>query len=147
MNPEPHSEAARPWELFPHGADVGVRGRGESEAEAFENTARALTAVLVDPAEVRPEKTVRISCEAPDIETLLVDWLNALVYEMATRSMVFGEFRVSLSEGRLEGEARGEILDGLRHAPAVEIKGATYTALKVARDSDGLWTAECVLDV
>lgn len=147
MEKPSHANVAAHWELFPHGADVGVRGRGRSEAEAFENTARALTAVLVDPAEIRLEKTVRIACEAPDRETLLVDWLNALVYEMATRGMVFGEFRLALSDGHLKGEARGESLDRLRHAPAVEIKGATYTALKVAREADGLWTAECVIDV
>lgn len=143
----PDRDAAGRWELFPHGADVGVRGHGETEAVAFENAARALTAVLVDPGEVRSRETVRIVCEAPDRETLLVDWLNALVYEMATRGMVFGDFAVRLDDGRLEAEARGEPVDQVRHAPAVEIKGATYTALKVAREADGLWTAECVIDV
>jgi len=144
--PRAHDIAGR-WKLFPHGADVGVRGYGETEAAAFANAARALTSVLVDPGEVQPEEVVRIVCEAPDRETLLVDWLNALVYEMATRGMVFGDFRVRLADGRLEAEAWGEPVDRVRHAPAVEIKGATYTALKVARDPNGFWTAECVIDV
>jgi tRNA nucleotidyltransferase (CCA-adding enzyme) len=34
-----------------------------------------------------------------------------------------------------------------RHQPAVEVKGATYTALKVARDEQGRWVAQCVVDV
>jgi SHS2 domain-containing protein len=106
-----------------------------------------MTASMLDPAEVRTRETVRIACAAPDREILLVDWLNALVYEMAIRGMVFGEFSVNLSDGRLEAEARGERVDVSRHAPAVEVKGATYTELKVARGDDGIWTAQCVIDV
>lgn len=140
-------DTAPQWEHFPHDADIGVRGRGETLAIAFENAARALTAVLVDPAQVRPQQTVQIICDAPDRETLLVDWLNALVYEMATQGMVFGDFEVDLSDGHLEAKAYGEPVDRARHAPAVEIKGATYTALAVERECDGRWRAQCVVDV
>jgi len=135
------------WELFAHDADVGVRGRGRSLAEAFENAALAMTAAITDPATVRLAETVRIECAAPDPELLLVDWLNALVFEMATRGMVFGAFRVRLADGRLTAEATGETVDPARHAPAVEVKGATYTALQAAQDAHGLWTAQCVIDV
>lgn len=135
------------WELFPHDADIGVRGHGPSVAVAFENAAHAMMASMLDPAEVRTQETVQITCEAPDREILLVDWLNALVYEMATRGMVFGDFSVNLSDGHLEAEARGERIDVTRHVPAVEVKGATYTELKVACGDDGIWTAQCVIDV
>ncbi len=146
-SPSSAATAAGDWDLFPHDADIGVRGYGRSEAAAFENAARAMTASMIDPGEVGTRETVRIVCEAPDREMLLVDWLNALVYEMATRSMVFGDFSVSLSDGRLEAEARGEPIDIARHAPAVEVKGATYTELKVTRGDDGVWTAQCIIDV
>lgn len=135
------------WELFAHDADVGVRGRGATVESAFENAARALTAAIVEPGDVAPRETVRITCEAPDLELLLVDWLNALIYEMATRGMLFRDFRVRVTDGRLEAEAIGEPVDPARHAPAVEIKGATMTALRVAQAPDGAWTAQCVIDV
>jgi len=134
------------WEHFPHGADIGVRGYGSTREEAFENAALALTAVLTDPAGVAPREAVEIRCEAPDDELLLADWLNALVYEMSTRGMLFGQFDVRIEDGRLEGRARGEAVDVARHQPAVEVKGATYTGLRVRRESDG-WVAECVVDV
>jgi SHS2 domain-containing protein len=38
-------------------------------------------------------------------------------------------------------------VDVARHQPAVEIKGATYTELKVGRTDNGLWFAQCVVDV
>jgi tRNA nucleotidyltransferase (CCA-adding enzyme) len=90
---------------------------------------------------------IDLSCEAPDLELLLVDWLNALVYEMATRSMLFSRFEVRLAGPRLDARAWGEALDVSRHHPAVEVKGATYTALKVAQQPGGDWLAQCVVDV
>ena len=135
------------WEHFEHGADIGVRGIGATLAEAFEQAALALTAVLTDPAGVIPRTSVGIRCAAPDDEVLLVDWLNALVYEMATRRMLFGRFGVTIEGRALAGEARGEPVDVARHRPAVEVKGATYTALSVARRADGNWVAQCVVDV
>lgn len=140
-------QRAEDWELFAHDADIGVRGHGPTVASAFENTAIAMTAAMVDPATVVGAETAKIACEAPDIEILLVDWLNALVFEMATRGMVFGAFDVRIDGNRLDAEVAGEPVDPKRHAPAVEIKGATYTALKVAQGPDGRWTAQCIIDV
>src|SRR3989344_3037508 len=135
------------WEHFPHEADVGVRGLGATLEEAFEQAALALTAVLTDLAAVNSRAMIRLSCEAPDIELLFADWLNALVYEMVTRNMLFSRFEVRLQGGRLRAKAWGEALDIARHRPAVEIKGATYTALKVAEQSGGGWLAQCIVDV
>jgi SHS2 domain-containing protein len=135
------------WEHFAHGADIGVRGIGATREEAFAQAALALTAVMTDPARVAPKQAVEIRCEAPDDELLFTDWLNALIYEMATRNALFGRFEVRLHDHRLEATAWGEPLDRERHRPAVEIKGATYTAMSVARRVDGAWVAQCVVDV
>ncbi len=135
------------WEHFPHQADVGVRGLGATLEEAFEQAAMALTAVIADPAGVMPKEAIRFSCEAPDAELLLVDWLNRLIYEMATRNMLFSRFEVHLEGNHLAAQAWGEALEVARHHPAVEVKGATYTALKVAQQPDGGWLAQCVVDV
>ena len=139
-------EAPR-WSHFHHAADIGVRGCGATLEVAFEQTALAMTAVVTDPATVKAETAVAIHCEAPDVELLLVDWLNALVFESATRSMLFSQFSVALQDLRLDARAWGESIDRERHQPAAEVKGATYTALAVTRDSSGLWCAQCVVDV
>ena len=126
---------------------MGVCGIGETRAQAFEQAALAMTAVIADPELILPEQEIGIDCEAPDDEMLLVDWLNALVYEMATRQMLFGDFTVTLDGRHLHARVKGEPLDAERHHPAVEVKGATYTALEVKADSQGLWHAQCVIDV
>jgi len=134
------------WEHFPHAADMGVRGFGATKAEAFEQAALALTAVIADPALVVPRETIVIDCAGPDDELLFAEWLNRLIFEMATRKMLFGRFIVQIDNGRLRGQATGEPIDAKRHAPAVEAKGATYTALRVACDA-GEWVAQTVVDV
>jgi SHS2 domain-containing protein len=134
------------WEHFPHAADVGVRGFGATPAAAFEQAALALTAVVTH-AEVAAKTDVVVHCEAPDLELLFVEWLNAIIYEMAVRNMLFSRFKVHIDDTRLEGTLGGEPVDVARHQPACEPKGATYTALKVAEGADGTWSAACVVDV
>ncbi len=135
------------WEHFAHGADLGVRGRGPTKEEAFRQAALALTAVVTNPAGLGREREARFEMEAPDDEILLIDWLNALIYEMAANGLVFGDFDVKIKGHRLLARARGETVDVKRHEPAVEIKGATFTALSVAKGEDGDWVAGCVVDV
>lgn len=135
------------WSHFPHGADVGLCGYGPTLAAAFEQTALAMTAAITDPAQVQPRQSVRVECEAPDAELLLIDWLNALIFEMATGNLLFGRFEVHIDGNRLSGTAWGESVSRERHEPTVEVKGATYTALEVGRKDDGKWVARCVVDV
>ena len=134
------------WEHYEHGADIGVRGFGASKAEAFEQAALAMTAVVADPAAVAPLEGVAIECQAPDDEMLLAQWLNCLIYEMSVRRMLFSKFDVRVENAKLSAEAWGEAVDAARHHPAVEVKGATYTTLRVARHGDG-WVAQTVVDV
>jgi len=135
------------YELFPHGADTGVRGRGRNREAAFEQAALALTAIVTDPADISPNTVIEIECEAPDDALLLSDWLNAIIFQMSVRKMVFGRYAVAIDGRKLTGRAWGEPIDRIRHAPAVEPKGATLTALDVRQTQDGAWIAECVIDV
>ena len=89
-------------------ADIGVRGFGATLAQAFEQAAMALTAVITDPAVVRPSQRIGVSCEGLEEDLLLYDWLNALVYEMATRRLLFSRFELEYSEGRLDASVWGE---------------------------------------
>jgi len=136
-----------PFQTFPHEADIGVRGTGTTLEEAFAGAAMALTAAICDPATVVPRTAVRIDCDAPDPELLLVDWLNALIYRMATRRLLFSRFEVRIDGTRLHASAWGEAVDVARHQPAAEAKGVSFCALKVERQADGQWLAQAVVDV
>jgi len=139
------------WQTFEHEADVGVRGTGATVDEAFAGAALAMIAAICDPATVAAREPVAIECTAPDLELLLLDWLNALVFEMATRRMLFARFELAIapSDGgpRLRATAWGEPVEVARHQPAAEVKGASFCELKVAQQADGRWLAQCVVDV
>lgn len=134
------------WEHFPHGADIGIRGVGPTMASAFEQVALALTAVLTDPGSVASKEVVELACEASTADELLYDWIDTLIYEMSTRGMVFGAFKVAIESNRLKAQIHGERVDRVRHEPAIEVKGPTYTELRVAR-VENEWVAQCVVDV
>ncbi|UCD69468.1 MAG: archease [Betaproteobacteria bacterium] len=135
------------WEHFDHDADVGVRGIGVTQAQAFEQAALALTSIVTQIESVEPRQRIDISAENGDPELLFVDWLDALIFEMATRRMLFSRYKVDIEGERLSARAWGEPVDVNRHQPAVEIKGATLTELKVEEQDEGQWLAQCVVDV
>jgi SHS2 domain-containing protein len=135
------------WEHFEHQADIGLRGFGPTKEEAFAQAAKALTAVITDLENVTSKEKVEITCQGEDEQLLFVDWLNALLYEMSTRRMLFGRFEVKIQGDRLSACAWGEQIRRDKHNPVVEVKAATYTALDVHCDGDGYWTAQCVVDV
>jgi SHS2 domain-containing protein len=135
------------WEHFQHIADVGIRGMGRTVEEAFVEGAHALMAVMTEPDHVCTDECVEVQCEAEDLELLFADWLNALIYEMDVRKMAFGRFEVEINGSRLTGRAWGEPLDADRHPIAVGVKAATYMELKVYQRDDGVWVAQCVVDV
>ena len=140
------------WQHYEHEADIGVEGIGVSKEDAFIQAALALTAVITKPENVSPDSKIEITCVAPNDELLFVDWLNALIYEMAVRKMLFRRFTVEISSQQpstcsLHANVWGEKIDQTRHQPVVEIKGATYTTLKVYEDENHIWHAQTVVDV
>jgi SHS2 domain-containing protein len=135
------------WEHFEHEADIGIRGIAPTLEQAFEQTAVAMTAVITNPDQVSASIAVSIRCQATDNEMLLMDWINELVYEMAVQGLLFKRYQVVINDGKLSATAFGEAVDRQKHQPAVEIKGATFTELRVYQQPDGLWVAQCIVDV
>lgn len=135
------------YELFPHGADVGIRGWGRNLADAFAQGAMALTSAVTEPERVQQLMSVKIARAAPDMVVLFVDWINAVIFEMDVKSMIFSRFDVNLSGHSIDATIWGELVDRTRHEPAAEPKGATFTLADVYRNQSGFWVAQCVVDV
>ncbi|MFO7562073.1 MAG: archease [Enhygromyxa sp.] len=145
--PNQESQVEGHFEHFEHGADIGVRGFGATPAAAFEQLGLAVTAIVVDLSALEVlDECVTIELEGAELDELLFDWVDALVFEMSTRSVLFGRFELKIEDQRLRARMWGAPVDRLRHEPAVEVKGPTYTELRVAKQSGG-WVAQCVVDV
>lgn len=136
----------RNWEHYSHTADMGIRGFGESMEEAFESAAMAMVAVNVNLEKINQKQKIKITCNEKDNELLFIAWLNNLLYEMATRKMFFSKFQVEINNGQLAGYAWGEKIDLKRHKPVVEIKGISYSDLKVIQEK-GKWIVQCIVDI
>jgi SHS2 domain-containing protein len=124
------------FEFINHTADVGVVAYGASLSEAFSNAARALFSLIVELRSVRETLSRGIELKAPDDESLLVEWLNELIYLFDTENILFRRFDVTvLGEGRLRATGYGEKVDRSRHRLKVGVKAATYHMLRVTKDN------------
>ena len=125
---------------------MGIRGYGSTLEEAFASGALAMVAVNVEPEKIEQKEKIEITCSEPDVELLFIEWLNNILYEMTTRKMLFGKFEVVIKGDDLTGFAWGEKLDIKKHEPASEIKGISYSDLKVTEEN-GKWIAQCIVDI
>jgi SHS2 domain-containing protein len=135
------------FEIFPVTADKGIRAWGADPRTAFRHAARALWSLLIDPATVERRYMISVEVEAADQETLLVAWLNELLYLYEARGLIGSDCTVrSLTDTRLEAEVWGETADRSRHVIVGHVKAATYHQLHVGATGDG-WEARVVVDV
>jgi SHS2 domain-containing protein len=135
------------YELIEHTADIGVRSFGKTEAEAFEHAAEGMFSLISDLNGVRDDQEFPVEVEAEDRETLLVEWLNELLYIFESRCVLLKRFEVvDLSETHLRGRAWGETIDRSRHELRDDIKAATYHMLRVKQKPEG-WETDVIFDV
>ncbi|WP_457572417.1 archease [Desulfovulcanus sp.] len=135
------------WKHFYHQADIGIIGAGPTVSSAFGQAGLALTAVITDIDKVLPVQEKKISIEAPDLDILFFDYMNEIIFLISTQGMLFSEYTVTIENLSLRATIKGEPIDKQKHAPAVEVKGATFSGLKVFQDNQGLWIAKCIIDV
>ncbi len=147
MGPQKMEKLTPGWQTFDHVADIGIRGMGQSIEEAFENGACALFSLVVDDlSKISPVRKKKIACASFDLTGLFVAWINNLIAISDMEQMVFGRFSVAVKETSLSGIAIGEKWSFEKHGRGIEVKGATFTEATV-RKENGLWIAQCVVDV
>ncbi len=137
----------RGFEVVDHTADVGIVARAPTLPELFEVAAEGMFSFLIDPAMVENRAWHGRTVEAGDREGLLVAWLNDLLVLLNGDEFVPKVFVVDeLEEHRLRATVHGEPVDPTRHHFRLDVKAATYHALRIAQ-ADGGWTARVIFDV
>jgi len=135
------------FDLLEHPADIGFRARGATLEELFANSAHALLSIILDPSGIRPMQSISIPGTGADRESLLVNWLNEVLYYVDGRCLALGTFDVMrVDETRVECIARGEPRDRGRHPSRHGVKAVTYHQLRVARTAER-WIAEVYVDI
>lgn len=136
-----------PYEIFPHTADVGLRVRGKAMPDLFKSAAEGMNSLLTDPKKFRPIKEQVISLRSDTWESLLVEWLQEILYFFTVKRMAFSRFSITKIEAHsLNAVCRGEKIDLARHPVYREIKAVTYHNLRIRKSASGYMT-EIIFDI
>ena len=147
QKPESSPRRHRPYRQLSHTADLAWRLWGKDLPELFENAGRALSATLTDRRYLKRRATRTVRLTASDRESLLVDWLNHLLYLFDIDGFLGRDFQVeSLTPGGLKARVTGETFDPARHPSRTGVKAATFHQLSIVPVQDG-WEATVVLDL
>ncbi len=135
------------FEFIDHTADVAVRALGRDLPEAFAAAARAMFEVLADLDDVQERRSREVEVSSDSVDTLLVDWLNELLFLFETERLLLTRFEVRLvQEASLKAIVLGEPVDPSRHRMRMGIKAVTYHMLEVRCGASGC-EATVVFDV
>lgn len=128
-----------------------ARAWGANLKEALEEVAKALFSVICDPSGIEPAEERCVEVSAPDVESLVVEFLSEVLYLFDAELLVFSEVEVrNLVQGadryELKAMLRGEKFSNERHSPGTEVKAITYSYLAVEESQRGT-TVEVVFDI
>jgi SHS2 domain-containing protein len=134
------------FEFIDHTADAGIRVKAPTVEDLFATAGLAFTELVtsVDSVDCRVERKFKL--QEDDIESLLVSWLQELLYLLDTEALVFAHFQVKLHDLLLEAVAWGDFFDPKIHEMKTEIKAVTYHQLEVTKSDQG-WQAQVIFDI
>ncbi|MBA7659143.1 Protein archease [subsurface metagenome] len=122
------------FDIVDHTADVVIVAYGASLNQAFANAARGLFSLITELDDIEEAQHWDIEVAAPDQESLLVEWLNQLIYLFDTENIIFNRFDITqLNRTQLKARTYGEKVDSSRHKLKTGVKAATYHMLKVEK--------------
>ena len=125
------------FELIEHTADVGLIAYGETLAEAFSNAAYGMFSIIAELGTVQETESRRVEISGDDIEGLLFEWLNSLIYFFDVEMLLFTRFDIiELDGNRLKAICHGEKYDPSHHHLKTGVKSATYHMLEVDRGNN-----------
>jgi len=135
------------YELIDHTADIGIKVRGKSVGELFENAAYAMFDLIADLNRVKKREVLEVEIEGEGMDELLADWLRELLYKFNGERHLLKDFKIEeIDQKSLKARVRGEKLDLSRHSLKMEIKAVTYYGLEIKRTSEG-WQAQVIFDI
>jgi len=137
----------QPYEVFEHTADVGLHAYGSTLPELFIHAAQGMESLMVPLEQVRLQVSREITAEGHDVVSLLIAWLNELIFLFDTEYLIFREFEIdSLTETHLKGRASGEPYDAQRHDLSSAIKAVTWHEAAVEQTAEG-YKARLIFDI
>lgn len=119
-------------------ADVAFEATGKNLEEAFAECALATFEVQTNTKKVKPKISKKVSIESEDKKSLLFDWISKLIYLRDIENMFFSKFDVKIKINdklKLDAKVYGEKIDRKKHEIKIEVKGVSYTQMKIEEKS------------
>ncbi len=144
-----NSKNNKEFEIFEHTADIGIKAYGDTIDQVFENAARGMFNIIFHNSipKIKPKGAYQIKLHASDLEQLLVDWLDEVLYIFTTEQIVISDYKISIEDKTftLDAEVSGEILPEEKIMGTCEIKAVTYHMLSIKKIS--CWEAQVLFDI
>ena len=122
------------FEILNHTADVGIIAYGANIKQAFANAARGLFSLITELDDVQEVLHRDVKVSAADEESLLVEWLNELIFLFDVENIIFKRFDITqLNSTQLKARSYGEKVDTSKHKLKMGVKAATYHMLKISQ--------------
>jgi SHS2 domain-containing protein len=135
------------FEIIDHTADIGIIAYGTDVRELFSNAALALFSLITELESIEEKSHLNLKVSSEDGDSLLVEWLNELIYFFDAKHLLFNRFDIeSLTLNELKSICHGEVFDPAKHKIKRGVKAATYHMLKLDKDSEG-YRAQIILDI
>jgi SHS2 domain-containing protein len=135
------------FEIIDHAADVGIIAYGADVEELFSNAALALFSLITEPEIVEEKLHINLEVSSEDTDSLLIEWLNELIYCFDAKHMLFNRFDIrNVTHNELKATCYGEDFDPMKHKIKLGVKAATYHMLKLDKNGDG-YKAQIILDI
>ena len=130
---------------IPHTADVKIRAEAPTPDALFGEACAALMQVMYGDDRCGGTKR-ECDITGEDQESLLCDFLSEVLYLTEVDGLVFSRADVKLDGLHLHAVLDGEPFDPARHNKGTEVKGISYSGLKISHDAKG-FMLEIVFDV
>jgi len=135
------------FEIIDHTADIGIISYGADIEQVFSNAARGLFSLITELDDIKEDLQREILLSSQDRESLLVEWLNELLYIFDVEHMVFIRFEFDLlSENEVKARCFGNKINPAKQKIKREVKAATYHMVAINKENNG-YNARVIFDI
>jgi SHS2 domain-containing protein len=132
-------------------ADIAFEATGRDLPELFTAAADATMNVMIDNLEaIESRETRRIELSNDNIEMLLFDFLQELIYFKDAKRLLLRAYEMQIDQKNegyfLKSKVAGEPLDDTRHQQRADVKAVTLHGFSIEKH-DGGWKARVLLDI
>lgn len=131
-------------------ADVAIAAYGKNINELFENAAIGMMSIITDVEKIENKLKKEIKVDALDLESLMFNWLNELLFYLDAYSLIFSKFKIKIEKIDdekliLHAICYGDKISGKNYEIKTHIKAATYHQLKIEKND--FWKAKIIFDI